>query len=41
MEEKIEKHKERIRARLEAKGLEYDEVEDYIATLFDRLEEQS
>ena len=37
--EKIEAKKEKIRARLEARGMEYDEIEEYLAKLFDRLEE--
>ncbi len=36
---KIEAKKEKIRARLEARGMEYDEIEEYIAKLFDSLEE--
>ena len=37
--EKIEAKKEKIRTRLEARGMEYDEIEEYLAKLFDRLEE--
>ena len=38
MNAKIEAKKEKIRTRLEARGMEYDEIEEYLSKLFERLE---